>query len=387
MEVEIENINPSFRDCSEDIYEVPVINNDISYNKFFEKYFLKNRPCLIRNVGNAWDSSRLWMKSGFPNFSYLEQTYGELQVSVVDCKANVNYYNNKPQKWKFKEYLKYWKSYTESEEVMYLKDWHLKNGKPQDNFYRVPMYFSCDWLNEYLVENSLDDYRFVYMGVRGTWSPFHVDVMTSYSWSTNICGVKKWILFPPGEEKHLRNSLGNLPADINKINHNRKCFEVYQNAGDAMFVPSNWHHQVWNIKDTISINHNWFNGCNLNLVWQSMENNLKDIKNEIDDCKDMDNFLDHCQIMLKASFNLNFKEFFNVINYIAKKRLMFLNGGHTIWLTDEYVLGRNHAIFDLISIKCTLKELVNNSDVKELSCFKDLEETPFDLLHNIEDNT
>ena len=27
---------------------------------------------------------------------------------------------------------------------------------------------------------------------------FHADVFRSYSWSANICGEKKWIIFPPG---------------------------------------------------------------------------------------------------------------------------------------------------------------------------------------------
>ena len=45
-----------------------------------------------------------------------------------------------------------------------------------------------------------DDYRFVYMGPKGTWTPFHADVFRSFSWSANICGRKRWIFFPPGEQ-------------------------------------------------------------------------------------------------------------------------------------------------------------------------------------------
>ena len=30
-----------------------------------------------------------------------------------------------------------------------------------------------------------------------------------------------------------------------------------------MFVPSGWYHEVYNMQDTISINHNWLNCCNL----------------------------------------------------------------------------------------------------------------------------
>ncbi|KAK4879217.1 hypothetical protein RN001_007363 [Aquatica leii] len=390
MEVEINNTYLEIQDFPTVYHEFPIIDSDISYTEFFEKYFLRNQACLIRNVSNNWESSKFWVNKETPNFTNLEQSYGDLEVNVVDCKGKMDYSNQKPLKWTFKEYVEYWKNYKECAEslpVLYLKDWHLKNQMPKDNFYEVPLYFACDWLNEYLVDNSFDDYRFVYMGVNGTWSPFHVDVMTSYSWSTNICGQKKWVLFPPGEEKYLTDPFGNLPNDIDSVKHDRKYFEVVQNAGDAIFVPSNWHHQVWNIKNTISINHNWFNGCNLHVIWQSMEKNLCEVKEEISDCNDMDNFLDHCQIMLKASFSLDFKDFFDIINYIAKKRLKFLNGGPIIRLTDKYTLGKYHSVFDLVSIKAVLIKLINHADLDELNFFKILQDAPLNLLSEIEDCT
>jgi hypothetical protein len=43
----------------------------------------------------------------------------------------------------------------------------------------------------------------------------------------------------------------------------RKAIEVIQEAGEVIFVPSGWHHSVENLDDTISINHNWFNGFNI----------------------------------------------------------------------------------------------------------------------------
>jgi hypothetical protein len=42
--------------------------------------------------------------------------------------------------------------------------------------------------------------------------------------------------------------------------------EVIQEQGEAIFVPSKWHHQVINLEDTISINHNWGNACNLEFM-------------------------------------------------------------------------------------------------------------------------
>ncbi|KAK6019511.1 hypothetical protein OSTOST_14849, partial [Ostertagia ostertagi] len=71
--------------------------------------------------------------------------------------------------------------------------------------YNVPAMLSSDWVNR--EEWSDDDenpfrgdYRFVYFGVKDSWTKFHSDVMSSHSWSANICGRKLWYFVPPGNE-------------------------------------------------------------------------------------------------------------------------------------------------------------------------------------------
>ena len=39
----------------------------------------------------------------------------------------------------------------------------------EDRLYETPAYFTSDWLNEYCADKDIDDYRFVYMGPRGSW--------------------------------------------------------------------------------------------------------------------------------------------------------------------------------------------------------------------------
>ena len=41
----------------------------------------------------------------------------------------------------------------------------------------------------------------------------------------------------------------------------------------------------------------------------------------------MDNYEDHCQIMLKASFGLNYKDFTDILIHIANKRLQQIDNG------------------------------------------------------------
>lgn len=155
--------------------EFPIENSSsLTYNQFFEKYLSRNQACLIRNVSNHWDSSRFWVKSGSPDFCYLSSKYGDRNVSVQECKREDDYLQKRKPDWKFGEYMKYWEEtisngYPSDTPLYYLKDWHLKNESPDDDFYEVPLYFASDWINEYLVENCKDDYRFIYMGIKGTW--------------------------------------------------------------------------------------------------------------------------------------------------------------------------------------------------------------------------
>jgi len=70
----------------------------------------------------------------------------------------------------------------------------------------------------------------------------------SYSWSANICGCKKWLLYPPGQEKYLTDRLGNLAYDILSddmydgkkfpdFDKARKPITVIQREGEVIFVP------------------------------------------------------------------------------------------------------------------------------------------------------
>lgn len=197
-----------------------------------------------------------------------------------------------------------------------------------------------------------------------------MDVFTSFSWSVNICGVKKWIFIPPGEENKLKDKFGNLPYDVAGLLNNVKHFIVLQRAGEAVFVPTNWHHQVWNLEDTISVNHNWINGCNIDTMWHSLSNHLISVKTEIKDCLDMPDFDEHCQRMLKASFGMDYNEFYEFLAFIARKRVDFLKNGNLLTLPEGRILGRNHAIFDVTCINEVVKVMLKDENIKKLRCFQ-----------------
>lgn len=154
---------------------IPVINEEISYNEFFQNYLIKNQACIIKNVAKNWNSYNEWIdKDGNICFDYMLTKYGNLDVTIYNCEEK--YYNSQTtDNWKFKDYVNYWRNINNNDkkDLLYLKDWHLKNCIQDDNFYNVPKYFASDMLNEYLCDTEQDDYRFVYMGPKGTWYNMH----------------------------------------------------------------------------------------------------------------------------------------------------------------------------------------------------------------------
>ncbi|CAD6216485.1 GSCOCG00004649001-RA-CDS [Cotesia congregata] len=350
------------------------INDAITYNDFFTQYLIKNEPCVFKSgITNQWPCVNNWVFNNAPNFKHLKKLYGSCQVPVANCK--IKYYNAQlKDEMTIEKFMDYWqeyrnKNYTTDMPVLYLKDWHCLRDNPGDLFYKVPKYFASDWLNEYYLAHPQfsDDYMFVYMGPKGSWTPLHVDVFTSFSWSANIVGKKRWLLFPPGEENNLRDTHGHLLYDIdspeqdNFWSGSNKALEIIQGPGEIVFVPSGWHHQVWNLEDTISINHNWINGCNILNVWKELKKALLAVMKEIADCYNMDNWKSQCQTILKASHGMDYLQFYDFLSFIIKKRINSINNNKPCTNSDTREFGVNHILFDLKRAKFVLSYLIVDS--------------------------
>lgn len=336
---------------------------ELAYNEFFVDFMRVNKPVIISGIADRWECMN-WTHQNSINFAYLRERIDPTSmVPVANC--NKIYFNShEKSEMRFGEFLDYWQQRidgtTNDDSLYYLKDWHLQRCMPNYEFYKTPLYFTSDWLNEFCLKSDSDDYRFVYMGPKGTWTPFHSDVFSSFSWSTNIVGVKRWFFYPPGEELKLHDAFGNLPFKVDEatIEQSRAaCIEIIQNAGETVFVPSGWHHQVMNLEDTISVNHNWFNGCNVRAIQSELRRTYDNVLKEIDDCRDMEDFENHCQLMLRSVFGLDFKSFLEILTCIAENRMNMLNGDDVDESLNGPKLGKSHILFDLRAIYSALNDL------------------------------
>jgi len=325
----------------------------ISFDKFFNHGLIENNICIFSSwLTKSWSCRNKLISKNIEgkdelNHEEMLKVGADSLVPVSRCSPNEEICYEKDV-WKLNDYLNYLKSFQASQNsakpIFYLKDWHFTKQFPDFDLYDIPTYFSSDWLNE-MWDKKLapfdDDFRFVYIGPKSSWTPFHADVYRSYSWSSNICGQKKWLFVRPGVEDDLRDKYLNMPCDIRKVASDYKddVIEVVQEAGETIFVPSRWFHQVHNLETTVSINHNWLNACNVGDVWKFLKLELADVEKAISDCYESMTtleWLEHCQIIMKANTGINYIEFFALISNVVHLRLQTLkNSGFSFSCSSE----------------------------------------------------
>eukprot|EP01043_Picozoa_sp_COSAG02_P042511 COSAG02_NODE_3621_length_6458_cov_23.823243_2_plen_459_part_00 len=286
---------------------VPTVHaDDLTYDEFFRCYLIPNNPVVIQGVTSEWSAARDWVTgSGSPDVVAMAKLLpGHARAPVVGIWADDPTRVTSKQ-ISVRDYAKWWaERHGETApifddingygtqnldgEKLYLKDWHFasEHGAVY-SAYSCPVWFRDDWLHPFASEETAKvedgqagatereggrDHRFVYLGPAGSTTRMHCDVMASYSWSVNVCGLKRWQLVPPHATPLLFDGLGDqMAADLTDCcscyggleTARGHAIEIIQQSGEAIFVPSGWHHSVENLEDTLSINHNWINACNL----------------------------------------------------------------------------------------------------------------------------
>ena len=64
-------------------------------------------------------------------------------------------------------------------------------------------------------------------------------------------------------------------------------YTLEQGPGQTIFVPSHWYHEVENLTDCVSLNHNWCNSVNLLSMYDAMEQETDDVAEALSDVRAM----------------------------------------------------------------------------------------------------
>jgi hypothetical protein len=303
----------------------------LSYQDFVDNHLRPNLPLLLHNATANWGCSKKWINAdGQPGVCALAEEHGDCDVPVKE--------GGQCSTMKLSDYASRWGNNSNS--TAYLKDWHFvqsvggTNSEEAKAAYTTPVFFGDDWLNEWTDANGFeddinnskkDDYRFLYLGPFGSSTLCHHDVLRSCSWSANVAGLKRWILFPPASTPFLFSKSGELVEDARPGMFDATQFpeiegcekmDFLQSSGDAVFVPSGWYHCVYNVAEggTLSINHNWFNGYNLKRVAAFLiDEELPDVQAVVrrdaftmeTDPNDSRAWARQCEVVMKANSGMN----------------------------------------------------------------------------------
>jgi hypothetical protein len=179
---------------------------------------------------------------------------------------------------------------------LYLKDWHLllllqERSSNQLPLYECPKFFQYDLLNSFLTKFTKGDYKFCYWGPSLSSTTKHSDVLHSFSWSFNVAGTKEWTFYSPFGSESLT---------------------VIQRAGECMFVPCTWQHQVVNLeeKETASINHNWITVANIDQTWECLVIEMRAVEKELYAWGIGDENIESRESMLRGCVGLDVTAFF-----------------------------------------------------------------------------
>ncbi|KAK9822489.1 hypothetical protein WJX81_002142 [Elliptochloris bilobata] len=291
-----------------------------SYDDFVRDFMAPNRPVIIQGVTDGWQARTAWVTAdGGVDIDALAAAYGDARVAAVDAPRGWEGGCRERRELSLREYAAWWRRRAAGQEAgaLYVKDWHFAAEFPGAKAFSTPPCNPDSGAGSPATAGADDgerkpcqreglatsDYRFVYLGPAGSHTALHADVLRSFSWSVNVCGRKLWRLLPPEHTPLLLDRFGrdmppclpcaDTPCDAaaaegfpNLAAAAPHVVTVVQEAGEAIFVPSGWHHTVVNLADTLSVNANWLNAFNVHWAGGLLRREHAQAAAAIEDCRE-----------------------------------------------------------------------------------------------------
>ena len=216
--------------------------SDLSVEEFNRKYLVPQKPVLIKGLANLQPAGEKW------TIDWFKKEMGHLEVGVFDETKTVHTYSttvNPDQKIPFGQFLDILASNKPNKLRMFRWDLYKQNPKLKADF-SCPKYFN---------KGVMKSFGFMFLGPKDTAVRLHYDVDYSNVLLTQIYGSKKVILFAPDQSKHLyqvpfnTHSLADLKdIDLDKWPGLKKAkgYEIIQEQGDGLYMPSGyWHYNTY----------------------------------------------------------------------------------------------------------------------------------------------
>jgi len=262
----------------------------LTMDQFIENYESKGIPVILSGGNSEGCALKGWPLQQWTVDALLQSFANRL------LKTNGHDADDHCYKMTLEEYVDYMK-YNHDEKPLYLFDNKFLERIPElAKLWKVPHYFDTDLLEPCVSKEDRPDDRWFLIGPPKSGSPFHQDPHQTSAWNALMQGRKRWILYPPdcippGVDEELIDSdyyaapevlrwfikyFPDHTKEVHRILKKRNVkehqvpMEVIQEAGEVIFVPSGWWHQVVNLETTVAITQNFCSPRNFKSVMQDL---------------------------------------------------------------------------------------------------------------------
>lgn len=255
---------------------LPVLDGaTLSFPEFSHHVEKNHLPCLIRNLIRHWPATKTWTSS---------RALKAIIPKSLGCKVGSDddgYAVRLPYK-QFHRYLHDPSHGLVDDSPLYIFDSTLLKKCPAlASAYFTPHLFSEDLL-KYAGEARRPPYQWICVGGARSGTGIHVDPLHTSAWNALVTGHKRWALFPPGSvPKAALKPRGvdsavrwfdvvypETQTDAWLAKGYPRPVEVWQEAGETVFVPCGWWHVVLNLDFTVAVTHNFCSSSNFAQVFR-----------------------------------------------------------------------------------------------------------------------
>jgi len=224
---------------------------DLGAEAFLEEYYALSRPVVIERAMDGWPALERWTPR------YLAQKVG---AAAVECQGGRGSADDfELYKDRHKQVMPFDRFIDEVAEGwgndLYITAYNSGANRQA----LAPLEADLGHLKEYLTPGP----GMMWIGPGGTFTPLHFDLTNNLI--AQLVGAKHVILLPPSETQRLYNHRHVFSAvhditdearlNLHPLARAAQTFEVELNAGDLLFVPIGWWHQVTALDFSVTITH------------------------------------------------------------------------------------------------------------------------------------
>jgi hypothetical protein len=218
---------------------------------------LGDDPIVLKGWANEWKATQKW------SLEYFSENFGHIPVRISNYKKDQ--YASPQQKpiASIAQYVAAARGQLENEYLgqdSYLAGWHFQKDAPElMNDIEIPKLFQNNLLDKISTEVINYDSWSLFIGHQNVESPLHTDSFAVSVWLANIVGEKKVRLVPPWNYSVVKNGMDMFSqSNVERVvASGLPVFDTTLKAGDILFIPPGYWHQVKNLGFTIAVSVNF----------------------------------------------------------------------------------------------------------------------------------